>query len=346
LKRITQLDGLRALAVAGVIGFHRGWCSLGIYGVDVFFVLSGYLITGILLNGREEPGLFQHFYRRRIQRIFPSYFLCLLWVTLFAWRYWSHVVPWYVFFAGNIELALHAVSRKGPLGVYWSLAVEEHFYFLWPFLVLRLRRRNLVYCLASIVILSPMARALAEHFASGELFIPYLTPFRLDGLALGSLLAIFCSSPEWVRRFRRWSLPVMVGGFGLVVVSHDLLPSLAALRMFRLTGVVAGSAGLIYVLVYNQLPWLTWILQRWPLRALGAISFTLYLIQEPMTHTFVWLAARWHYTHGLRISVASVLFAVAYAAVSWQWMEKPILNLKWGGPRERAIAGAGDLQNS
>ncbi|HZL29067.1 MAG TPA: acyltransferase [Acidobacteriaceae bacterium] len=337
MKRITQLDGLRALAVSAVVICHRGWFEFGGYGVDVFFVLSGYLITGILLNGKGEPGLFAHFYRRRIQRIFPSYFLCLFWVALFAWSHWGHVIAWYVLFAGNVEVALHTASRHGPWGVYWSLAVEEHFYFLWPFLVLRLSRRALARCLVLIVVLSPLARALGQHFVSDPWIIYYLTPFRLDGLALGSLLAVLCSSPVWVARMRRWSIPVAFGAFGLLLSSQYLFPSVAALSSMTISGVVAGSAALIYILIYNQLPWLTALLQTRVLRGLGTISFTLYLIQEPMSHAVQYLAARWHYTHGLRAAVASIVLAVAYATASWLWMEKPILRRKWGGPPERAI---------
>ena len=326
-KRITQLDGLRAFAVVAVILAHRGLFLSGWVGVDVFFVLSGFLITGILLQSKYDSGAFSHFYKRRAQRILPSYFLCLLWVCFFAWARWGHLVGWYLLFAANLEVALHTSSRLGPWGVYWSLAVEEHFYLLWPLLVLRCRRKTLVITTCTMLLVSPVIRAAALHFLD-RWFVYYLTPFRLDGLAIGSLIAVLSTDRGWNERLKVVSLP----SAALLPASVILLSftSYYATAFFNTVGyslIALGSAGVVVLLVNDTIPWLTRLLQTSILRAIGIISFTLYLIEEPMMHGVDYFARKWNFHHGIRIVMMATLLAVVYATLSGSnFWRKPILS--------------------
>ena len=132
--RITRLDGLRGIAILLVFFYHQGFIeSFGWAGVDLFFVLSGYLITRILRGTRNSPVFWKHFYVKRIARLAP-----VLAITLCAVGLLSRHVPWlgflgYVFFLGDwVDLTSRAISM---LTVMWSLAVEEHFYLVWATLV-------------------------------------------------------------------------------------------------------------------------------------------------------------------------------------------------------------------
>jgi peptidoglycan/LPS O-acetylase OafA/YrhL len=229
-------------------------------------------------------------------------------------------------FAANLEVALHTSSRLGPWGVYWSLAVEEHFYLLWPLLVLRCTRKTLVITTCSILLVSPILRAVAINFLD-PMFLYYLTPFRLDGLAVGSLLAILLTDRLWTERLNAISLPVAL----LLPVSMVLL-SLTDYRttlFFNILGyslIAFGSAGVVFLLVEDSIPLLTKLLQTSVLRAIGAISFTLYLIQEPMMHGVTYLARTRNFNHGIRTTLAATILAFLYATLSWHLMEKPILS--------------------
>ncbi len=143
-----QLDGLRAIAVMAVVFQHfapSGWSKVipwGGLGVTLFFVLSGYLITGILLKGREEPGMLRHFYIRRALRIFPVYYATLLIAALLAIPPVRETFWWHAFYLSNVLFALKN-SYFGAVSPFWSLAVEQHFYLIWPWVVLFVPRKRL-----------------------------------------------------------------------------------------------------------------------------------------------------------------------------------------------------------
>jgi peptidoglycan/LPS O-acetylase OafA/YrhL len=206
--------GKAVLRVAGV-----GWC-----GVDLFFVLSGFLITGILLDGRESAHRFRNFYARRSLRIFPLYYVVLLVVGL-VWTCTDRSIggfegveeaaPWLWFYGTNILVAL----RGGwfPLSHFWSLAVEEHFYLFWPAVVFGLRRRgSLRICLAMIV-LAPAVR-LFLVMNDAVLAAYCLTVCRMDALAMGGLIAILSRSPGGIAALVRPARRLLWGA-GVVVLA-------------------------------------------------------------------------------------------------------------------------------
>ncbi len=205
---LPQLDGLRTFAVLLVFLHH--WSlpdsGLGIVGVQLFFVISGFLITGILLELREgvENGRatlsasLQCFYLRRALRIFPLYYACLILFVILDRFEIRETAPWYFFYAANLRFFLLG-TFEGPLSHFWTLAVEEQFYLVWPFLVLLIPRGGIKPLLWGLIFCAPITRigislGGGDHFAITHT----LLPANFDTLGLGALGA--CWRMEGVDR--------------------------------------------------------------------------------------------------------------------------------------------------
>jgi peptidoglycan/LPS O-acetylase OafA/YrhL len=190
--------------------FERVLCKItafGASGVELFFVLSGFLITGILVDARDDPRYFRNFYMRRFLRIFPLYYgvLTVLFVVVptipffrgEALAYLQQRQAWAWLYAVNVHIATHGAWSMSYLDHFWSLCVEEHFYLVWPLLVWLLARnpRRLMVVSATLAFGAMAARTIG--FAAGlSWWTTYvLTPFRLDGLALGGFLALLARQP-------------------------------------------------------------------------------------------------------------------------------------------------------
>jgi len=218
-RRINALDGVRGIAAAVVVLSHflvstaipdAPWWKVvkgGWLGVDLFFVLSGFLITGVLLDTRDGPHYLRSFYVRRVLRIFPLYYasVLLVWIVIVFVEHAGgrlsgyDAIGWSFAYANNIAIALKKTwqYQSDWLGLshFWSLAVEEQFYLVWPFVIL-LPRRAVLATTALIVVMGPWTRAYVD-----SLFGPYslasyvLTPCRMDALAAGALLAVIRRLP-------------------------------------------------------------------------------------------------------------------------------------------------------
>src|SRR5260221_4024268 len=217
-ERIPALDGLRGVAILMVLLNHfvpnrnyapshvMTWLSnaarSGWAGVDLFFVLSGFLITGILIEAKASPHYFRNFYMRRVLRIFPLYYgaLVLVLVTLpplhvFNWSSFATVWQnqlWNWSYCTNVGMwhtdGLGFSCPQVNLGHFWTLAIEEHFYLVWPAIVFLLPLRGLRWICLLAVLVAPAARTLAVvRFDASHLFF-FLTPCRADSLILGALL--------------------------------------------------------------------------------------------------------------------------------------------------------------
>ena len=242
--RIPALDGLRGLAILSVMLHHfvlyGGPQPLGVvdrafyrvmysgwFGVDLFFVLSGFLITGILVDTRRHTRYFRTFYVRRALRIFPLYYgFLLLWFWLIPavvnvddnYREIIQEQGWYWLYVTNIHFAIDDWHNHFVIGHFWSLAIEEQFYLLWPICVFFLRDRILILAAFGMMVI-----ALAARFVLGEagfITAAYVsTPARLDALASGIIIALVVRQPGGLARLQRWAPAVaLLTGSSLVLV--------------------------------------------------------------------------------------------------------------------------------
>ena len=306
-------------------------------GVDLFFILSGFLITNILLRdaGRMPfPSLLGHFYLRRAQRILPAYVLALLLIALFTAQDWRHLWPFYAFFLQNIPDAFHRIGF-GPLVHLWSLAVEQHFYLVWPFLVFFLPRRRLAPCMVALLALCPILRALCTPLFAFPEPIYVLTPFRIDAMAAGALAALLLPrcNRERARRYAQLAIPM--GLIAYAVLSLDAHFRRAANAplfnglAYSLNILILGGLFVWTVLAASPSP-LTRVFASRPLRALGRISYAFYLL-----HLLVLLRCEGLLSPRWAPPVAFAL-TVALATLSWYALERPILGLG-GGHRGAAL---------
>ncbi|HUN84179.1 MAG TPA: acyltransferase [Terracidiphilus sp.] len=335
---IPELQGLRGLAVLGVVIYHcrprleGTWLYYGSLwgwaGVNLFFVLSGFLITSILLEAREKPRYFRNFYARRALRIWPVYVLVLVVCYLNApWfigpGIWDAVktAPWwaYVLFLQNLfHLALPpAISQT------WSLAIEEQYYFLWAPLVRLLRRpRRMTAVLGCALIGSPLFR-LGHH----AWMTPTHTLIHLDGIALGSLLALGLYTLRLSRR--SW----LFIGLGALVVGIAAAGTVAGGTAFLDSALAVGFGGAVLASMAStgaRNP-LNAVLRRGPLAFFGRISYGLYMIHIMIFIYFGWFDLKMD-RYGTAGNLAVVAFrlaaSTAAATILWYGFESRILKLK------------------
>jgi peptidoglycan/LPS O-acetylase OafA/YrhL len=342
-KHIPALDGLRGLAILAVFFHHYGagaansssvsvrWvamlCGLGWSGVDLFFVLSGFLITGILYDTQYDPSYYRKFYARRTLRIFPIYYffagIALLIVPFSAWH-WGHL--FFLLYFGYPAAVIWPTLVSIPIRIthLWSLSVEEQFYMLWPWLIRRLgaKQNILIFCVV-IAVGAFVGRVVFPPWAYGSL------PCRMDGLALGAALAILFRSDS--RRYCKLAaLPVFVASVSAIalicVLRHTTEHGDRVVCTIGFS-VIAIAYGALLVLSMGSLAPL---FSLRILRVFGKYSYGMYLYHFPLTavfeHTKSFFA---RYPFGSLMYVACCLAAnLAIAAVSFHLFEQPILRLK------------------
>jgi peptidoglycan/LPS O-acetylase OafA/YrhL len=339
MKRILRLDGVRALAFLTIF-VHHGFDIAHLWaGVDIFFVLSGFLITSILMDGRGKEGSWSRFYERRALRILPPYLVFLLLATFFFHIHWGRNALWYGLFAMNFAEAFnHGVPG---LGILWSLAVEEQFYLFWPIVALCFPPRIVLRFAIGLVILAPILRGLATPFLSDHGPIYYLMPFRMDLLASGAILAVLWREPGALLQWRRWGLSLMAGGLLLLAVFDRVLHGFHAEAntvIFNVLGyslICCVATGLIAFTLGAERGWWMRLMTWKPIRGLGLISYTGYLIHTGALALIVPFSSR------LANHALAFAFVVAYGSLSWLFLEKPILQLRpsaWLSSRRKQVA--------
>jgi peptidoglycan/LPS O-acetylase OafA/YrhL len=331
--RNAALDGLRGVAILLVLLSHFGGAvsltKWGWVGVDLFFVLSGFLITGILLDAEGAEGVLRSFYIRRVLRIWPLYLsaLVVILVLLPATGVLEPITvarlrdaaPWFWGHLSNIYFLHH----RDPFRTehLWSLAVEEQFYLLWPLLVVGLGRRRLGFALVALALTAITLRLVLVLVGHADRPWAFQLPARMDGLLVGAWLA-------WKRhgssRVAGW--PAWWWGGGAAIASVLIGGTSRDIRFVsQLPFITLFFGALVVLAVDGALPWLT----SRPLRLLGLYSYGLYIIHFPLLGVMErlgWLP-RNLISWGERMIVGVVLSG-ALAWVSWRYLEEPCLRLK------------------
>jgi peptidoglycan/LPS O-acetylase OafA/YrhL len=326
----------------------------GNYGVDLFFVLSGFLITGILYDGRNKPHYFRNFYMRRLLRIFPLYYGVLAFVFFLAplipllrgptLDYLVENQAWAWLYAVNIHVAKHGEWSLSYINHFWSLAIEEHFYLFWPLVVFMLAGRPRLLIAASLGLsLGAMVARLTGSFMGLSWFTTgALTPFRLDGLALGAFLAVMARQPGGLKQLVQ-ALPrvtTVAGGLlalGVVwtrLVSRQGLELVGAMRPPLLLILLACL--LIWALVAPERSAISRFFRSRSMVFLGTYSYGLYVYHHFISYYLTinqteLELARWLGSHGAAVALQAALGASASLAVaylSYELVEKRFLSLK------------------
>ena len=380
MKRIRELDGLRFLAIFAVLLVHYrppfrpglDVLSLGWVGVDLFFVISGFLITTILVSLRGSPRPYRVFYWRRVLRIFPPYYLVLLLLsstiflthaqvaihlTLEAWVFLLSLTGLSHQMYGALLVLLHGAplntaraaidnhlmsSYGDGVFVFWSLSVEELFYLIWAPIILKCSRRQILTVSLLAIIVCPLLRVLFHTPLYPECFSFVC---RFDTLMMGSLLSLLfiaCRRGEIHESTMSLGLNTVAVGSLLCLVPlciHSGLLNRLEMRSaltfsafgYTLLGVFFASiVGLCVIHAESSLWWAAMLRAR-PLVYIGTISYMMYLIHIPVWVTLYKLFSllEGHEAMpGFPLALLSVAVTIGLAALSWRFLEKPILQFK------------------
>jgi peptidoglycan/LPS O-acetylase OafA/YrhL len=356
---MPELDTIRGLAVLGVLLYHGLYWTRdftqytlvqrtvleaagpGKFGVNLFFVLSGFLITGILIDSKQRSDYYQRFYFRRALRILPAYYATLLILVVLGLTSRGFLFI-SLLYSSNLS-ALFGIAMSYP--VLWSLAVEEHFYFLWPAAAKKLSSRHLEWAAAFLIVLSPVLRFLCHEIVSGSLRPRdgcfYYTWNTADGLALGALIALLVRKWNQDRRkLRNLSMGLIVVGFVIALaglpfgIQTRMRPVGEALQWVPWNLWCGGVLG-IFLLVGSG-PRKKWVALK-VLIFFGQISYGLYLYHLFVFQLYHWIAKRTGFEERMDLSLwartwcymfCAGLGAIAVAYLSRKYFEEPFLRLK------------------
>lgn len=369
--RMPELDGLRGVAILLILlGHHFNSLfqaepnSPLVYliialrytwsGVDLFFVLSGFLIGGILLDHRQAVNYYRVFYVRRICRIFPLYYLNLfLFFGLLALGAGA-ISPWlfnnplpflsYFSFTQNFASVYYVAYLGFPafwMGVTWSLAVEEQFYFLMPWVIRKCADRWLPMLLISLIVLAVLLRIFVySYFEVGKIANYVMTPTRVDGLMMGVLIAYALRQPAWrqkleaYRRLLYLAFWLLGGGLVLLNIWRQELATYESIVMSTIgyTWIDLFYAVLLLIVLLNQKQRMTAFFRNAAMRWLGKISYCYYLVHIPVIGVcyglILGINPRIANFKELFVSLLALFISLVIATLSWRWLEEPIL--RWG----------------
>ena len=365
-NREAVLDGIRGLAILAVLWHHvimhcgidpvvrldhhlsRTGLSAWV-GVDLFFVLSGFLITGILYDSRSSGRYYVNFFGRRALRILPLYYgvlvLAFLVLPVFLEPQSAESLTrnqaWYWLYLINVKVVLDGWDAAAYLGHFWSLAIEEQFYLMWPLAVRALSRRKLLLVCAVCFIGALGFRFLLPMWLP-ELAVYVLMPTRMDALAAGAALALIARGDGGLRVLGRWpavAVALFLAAAACVYVWTKEIEALDPLiRTYGYSVLAAGFAALIAVAVTSRQGSLVRRgLSSAPLLTLGKYSYALYVFHLPVMFQLQKM--------GLQVDLLPTVFrsqlpgVVAFAAISgalsfafallsWRFLEAPMLRLK------------------
>lgn len=346
---MPELDSIRGVAILGVLVYHGFYSSMdqgnishwqrvlltatwaGRLGVDLFFVLSGFLITGLLLDSRERPDYYRRFYWRRALRILPVYLAVLGGLALLRYP------------PAFLLLSLAYMSNLAPLfgvgiaySVLWSLAVEEHFYFAWPMIVRKLSKGGLLWLSTAIVVVSPLLRLISLRYAHDFWFNGY-TWNSADGLACGAILAILVrqriNDRKYLFRIVCAAMLLAAAFAPFAVVSRNQKMG-AAFQVVPWHFLFVGVVGSCLLIGTSELKWLV---QLPILRFFGFISYGLYLFHSLIFRGYDRLLASTGLWDLIRRFLCVLLVAVLIAWLSRKYFEERFLQMKKHGVQTAGV---------
>jgi len=357
-RHVPALDAIRGLAILMVTYYRFGGGSpgdatvgdglplhdLGSRGVELFFVLSGFLITGILFDAKTQPHYFRNFYARRTLRIFPLYYGVLLLGLVLLPLVSSQAAAWYSearqqqawlwLYGANLLQSWRGEWCLGWFNHFWSLAIEEHYYLLWPMVVYFLSRRQAIVACAALFGLSAGSRV-AWVLLGGNDVAPYVfTLFRLDAIVLGSALALLVRGPLGLRGLVK---PAIAGAVVSLVVLVGV--SIVGRRIFTIPesfwAVFFGSM-IILMLAAQDGSVVDRLGRSRVLRFFGKYSYGMYVFQSLLIPALAGLVTATGLSASLgspwlgQIAYLAIMFAAttATALISWHAYEKHFLKLK------------------
>lgn len=333
ISRLPSLDGLRAFSimlvcighVAGTVGapeFLTPLHNLGNFGVKIFFVISGFLITYLLLIEREKTGRInlKQFYIRRTFRLFPAFFFYIACMAAADYLGWVTLWEGDLFHAATYTMNYHH-ERSWWLNHSWSLAVEEQFYLLWPFLIVMIGRVNARTAALCILLLTPFIRAFMWHgLEASPSAMTREFQAVADALAMGCILAYLYKE--------RWQMPRWMNGLGFYVIPPAMFviplimmkldPALFYIAGQSAVNICAAAIIWRFMHVQSGLPYR--ILNLKPVMWIGTLSYSLYLWQEPFLNSWV---QDWYASFPLNIALTFIC-----AVISYDMIERPFLNMR------------------
>jgi len=362
------LDGLRAVAFMMVFLAHYIDLPWGWSGVDLFFVLSGFLITGILFDTRNDLHRVRNFYIRRTLRIFPLYYGIMLALLLSApFAHWQWSWDWLVWpaYVGNFARFIHPYVAHSPLqrladfqpegsfgkahltlylGHFWSLCVEEQFYLVWPWVVFAIRDRvKLMWICASTLPICLALRVLGQHFLgnwalAGEILYR-ATPFRVDALLLGGLIALWLRGPgeKTLLRIARFAFPIALAG---VLIAGAVLPwghifrhpyDYPAWKFTWGLSAIDLLAALLLLEAIRPRSLVYRVLSLRPMRWLGRISYGAYVWHDIPHSIYGWVGSHIAPAHHFQLTITAAVALLSTVLISWlsfRFWESPFLELK------------------
>jgi peptidoglycan/LPS O-acetylase OafA/YrhL len=341
-RHVPALDGVRGLAILLVIPHNvallteeSGWGALtggvaraGWTGVELFFVLSGYLITRNLVEARGAPHYFRSFYVRRALRIVPLYYLVLA-LFLFVVPALIELPPkvlasyayqiWFWLFLNNwAQAAGHMISWFGPC---WSLAVEEQFYLVWPFVIALCAPKRLLRLCVILIGLAALSRGvlLLAHVSPDSIY--RMTTSRMDALGAGAIVAILARRPDALRYGREHAGRILAAAFGALALGASVsggysLESVATYTVCYTSIALAAAAILLVILAQpaGRAAAVARLLSSRPLRSVGRYSYAMYLFHFPLTLLLNERVRAWLPPDG---QLPPALYAVIITGLCW-----------------------------
>jgi len=383
--RIPELDGLRGLAIALVLFYHYFSCAvqyrprtflsyffvpsrLSWSGVDLFFVLSGFLIGGILLDAKESTNYFKVFYIRRFFRIAPIYAVLLLSFvavraalgvsaqSTFFWTLGGTMPMWtYPLFIQNFWMAAAGLFGGGWLSATWSLAVEEQFYLTLPSLVRFFSRRAILACLILGIVAAPAFRvALFRPTLTGWLASYVLLFCRADALLIGVLSALLLRSKTWAGRIANssyWFPGLLLSLLAVAAILTKIGAGVTTLKMasFGYTSLAALYACLLLFVCTRPGHFLAAVARWRPLRWLGSIAYGAYLFHQPIQGLAFAIVRggepRIDNLSSLLLTIVALALTLGLARLSWNFFESRLVRFSHRAqyeflPREEGLLSA------